>query len=91
MGARIEAPVERKQRRLLMQSFMDELIDRSTARGRPARNEPGGCPKYLSIVMELAYLCSLQGIEVVTLTDANELDEGILTTRRKSGRDNIVS
>ncbi|MBD8597048.1 site-specific integrase [Pseudomonas sp. CFBP 8772] len=86
----IEAPIERKQRRLPTQSVMDDLIDRATARGRLARNEPGGCPEYLPIVMELAYLCRLRGIEVVTLTDANELEEGILTNRRKGSRDNIV-
>lgn len=86
----IEAPIERKQRRLPRQNVMDVLIDRATARGRLARNETGGCPEYLAIVMELAYLCRLRGIEVVTLTDANELDEGILTNRRKGSRDNIV-
>lgn len=86
----IEAPIERKQRRLPRLNIMDALIDRATARGRLARNEPGGCPEYLASVMELAYLCRLRGIEVVTLTDANELEEGILTNRRKGSRDNIV-
>lgn len=86
----IEAPIERKQRRLPHHNVMDILIDRATARGRLARNEPGGCPEYLASVMELAYLCRLRGIEVVTLTDANELDEGLLTNRRKGSRDNIV-
>jgi len=50
----------------------------------------GGCPEYLGYVMELAYLCRLRGIEVVTLTDANELESGVLTNRRKCSRDNIV-
>ncbi len=86
----IEAPIERKQRRLPRLNVMDILIDRATARGRLARNEPGGCPEYLASVMELAYLCRLRGIEVVTLTDANELEEGLLTNRRKGSRDNIV-
>lgn len=86
----IEAPIERKQRRLPLLSVMDVLIDRAKARGRLARNEPGGCPEYLASVMELAYLCRLRGIEVVTLTDANELEEGLLTNRRKGSRDNIV-
>lgn len=86
----IEAPIERKQRRLPRLNVMDVLIDRATARGRLARNEPGGCPEYLASVMELAYLCRLRGIEVVTLTDANELEAGILTNRRKGSRDNIV-
>ncbi|WP_455827833.1 site-specific integrase [Pseudomonas kilonensis] len=86
----IEAPIERKRRRLPRQSTMDILIDRAKARGRLARNEPGGCPEYLASVMELAYLCRLRGIEVVTLTDVNELDDGILTNRRKGSRDNVV-
>ncbi len=86
----IEAPVERKQRRLPRLNVMAVLIDRATARGRLVRNEPGGCPEYLASVMELAYLCRLRGIEVVTLTDANELKEGLLTNRRKGSRDNIV-
>ena len=40
--------------------------------------------------MELAYPCRLRGTEVVNLTHANELEEGILTNRRKGSRDNIV-
>lgn len=86
----IEAPVERKQRRLPNHLVMDALIDRAIARGLLKRNEKGGCPEYLGYVMELAYLCRLRGIEVVTLTDENELESGILTNRRKGSRDNIV-
>lgn len=86
----IEAPVERKQRRLPNHQVMDALIDRAIARGVLQRNEKGGCPEYLGYVMELAYLCRLRGIEVVTLTDENELATGILTNRRKGSRDNIV-
>lgn len=41
--------------------------------------------------MEIAYLCRLRGIEVITLTDANALKEGILTNRRKGSRNNIVT
>lgn len=86
----IEAPVERKKRRLPNHHVMDALIDRAIARGLLQRNEKGGCPEYLGYVMELAYLCRLRGIEVVTLTDENELENGILTNRRKGSRDNIV-
>lgn len=86
----IEAPVERKQRRLPNSLVMNMLIDRAMARGLLIRGEKGGCPEYLGYVMELAYLCRLRGIEVVTLTDANELESGVLTNRRKGSRDNIV-
>jgi hypothetical protein len=50
----------------------------------------GACAPYLWYVMEISYLCRLRGIETVTLTDANELSEGVLTNRRKGSRDNIV-
>ncbi|HGY3554961.1 TPA: tyrosine recombinase XerC [Pseudomonas putida] len=86
----IEAPKERRQRRLPSIAVMEDMIDRAKALGRLHRNEPGSCPVYLSIAMELAYLCRLRGIEVVTLTDANELEEGVQTNRRKGSRDNIV-
>jgi len=86
----IESPAERKQRRLPNHQVMDALIDRAIARGLLQRNEKGGCPEYLGYVMELAYLCRLRGIEVVTLTDENELATGIMTNRRKGSRDNIV-
>jgi hypothetical protein len=40
--------------------------------------------------MEIGYLCRLRGIETITLTDKNGLEEGVLTNRRKGSRDNIV-
>lgn len=86
----IEAPVERKQRRLPRSSVMLDLIERARVLGQLKRGQPGSCPEYLSYVMELGYLCRLRGIETVTLSDANELPDGILTNRRKGSRDNIV-
>lgn len=86
----IEAPAERKQRRLPTPETMLRLIDRARSLGQLKRGQPGACPEYLSFVMELAYLCRLRGIEAVTLTDANELAEGVLTNRRKGSRDNVV-
>ncbi|HCE8324850.1 TPA: integrase [Pseudomonas aeruginosa] len=86
----IEAPVERKQRRLPAPTVMYRLIDRARELGKLKRGQPGACPAYLCSVMELAYLCRLRGIETVTLSDANELPEGILTNRRKGSRNNVV-
>lgn len=45
---------------------------------------------YLWIAMEIAYLCRLRRIEVVTLTDFNELEAGLLSNRRKGSNDNIT-
>jgi len=58
--------------------------------GQLTRGQLGSCPAYLGYVMELAYLCRLRGIEAVTLTDANELENGVQTNRRKGSRDNVV-
>ena len=60
--------------------------ERGALRGRTR----GSCAPYLWICMELAYLCRLRGIEVVTLTDAHVTDAGIVTNRRKGSRDGIM-
>ncbi|SFC76926.1 hypothetical protein SAMN05216577_110100 [Pseudomonas citronellolis] len=86
----IEAPAERKLRRLPSPAVMQRLIDRARALGQLTRGQAGAVPRHLSYVMEIAYLCRLRGIEVVTLTDANETPAGVLTNRRKGSRDNIV-
>ncbi|ROZ80932.1 integrase [Pseudomonas neustonica] len=86
----LEAPKERKQRRLPDTQVMNALIQRAQQRGQLSRGQLGACSPYLWIVMELSYLCRLRGIETITLTDANERPEGILTNRRKGSRDNIV-
>lgn len=90
-AAGIEHAKERKRRRSAAHT-MDRVISRAREKGDdyPKRGKPGSCPTYLWIVLELAYLCRLRGIEVVTLTDANALPEGVLTNRTKGSRDNIV-
>ncbi len=86
----IEAPKERKQRRLPDPTVMAALIQFAQQQGALTRGMKGACAPYLWYIMEISYLCRLRGIETVTLTDANELPEGVLTNRRKGSRDNIV-
>ncbi len=45
---------------------------------------------YVAYAMELAYLCRLRMCEVLELTDANELDNGLLVNRRKGSKANIT-
>jgi site-specific recombinase XerD len=45
---------------------------------------------YAPYCMELAYRCRMRLSEVLDLTDANALDDGLLIKRRKGSRDNIV-
>lgn len=61
-----------------------------TSKAQLKRGEKGACSRYLWYVMEIGYLCRLRGIETITLTEENELKEGVLTNRRKGTRDNIV-
>lgn len=86
----IEAPKERKQRRLPGPAVMARLVDYARQQGKLLRGEKGACSPYLWYVMEISYLCRLRGVETVTLTDANETEAGVLTNRRKGSRDNIV-
>ncbi|HHW4681655.1 MAG TPA: hypothetical protein ACQGQI_00260 [Xylella sp.] len=48
-------------------------------------------PPCMWMVLELAYLCRLRGIEVDTLVEAQGTPEGLLTDRRKGSRNNIVA
>lgn len=86
----IEAPKERKLRRLPEPAVMAALIGFAKQQGQLSRGEKGACAPYLWYVMEISYLCRLRGIETVTLTDSNETIEGVLTNRRKGSRDNVV-
>jgi site-specific recombinase XerC len=86
----IEAPKERKQRRLPDPAAMKALVKYAQQQGQLTRGQLGACAPYLWYVMEISYLCRLRGIETVTLTDANDTPEGVLTNRRKGSRDNIV-
>jgi integrase len=45
---------------------------------------------YLAPILELAYECRMRSIEVLNMTDANELPEGLLIKRNKGSRDNIT-
>lgn len=86
----IEAPKERKLRRLPGPVVMAKLIQYAHQQGQLARGQKGACSPYLWYVMEISYLCRLRGVETITLTDANDTPEGVMTNRRKGSRDNIV-
>ncbi len=87
----IDMPTERKQRRLPTAVVMAAMLKSAYARGQQQRSSKGGCPPYLWAVADLAYLCRLRGIEVVTLCESAGSAVGIMTNRRKGSRDNVVS
>lgn len=82
---------ERRQRRLPPAGTMTTLIQMAYAGGQRKPRTVGSCPSYLWAVADLAYLCRLRGIEVITLRESHALSEGLKTNRRKGSRDNIVA
>lgn len=86
----VEQATERKRRRLPTATTQMGLLAFAQDRAQYKRHSPGAISPYLWIAMELAYLCRLRGIEVLTLTDANEVEDGIQTNRRKGSRDSVV-
>jgi site-specific recombinase XerD len=76
----IEQAKERKRRRLPAHEVQNAMIEYARANHTD----------YLWVVLELAYLCRLRGIEVLTLTDAAETPHGIETNRRKGSHDSLI-
>ena len=89
-ASRIEQAKERKLRRLPTTDLTDRITNFARQSGHLQSHTRGSCAPYLWIAMELAFLCRLRGIEVVTLSDANAVDDGVLTNRVKRSRDNVV-
>lgn len=76
----IEMAKERKRRRLPKKDAYSKVLEFS-------KTTPY---EYLWIIMELAYLCRLRGIEVLDITDENEFENGLFVARRKGSRSNII-
>lgn len=89
-AAGLEEFKERKRRRLPPPAVYDAVLAYARHCGSLPKRTRGAQPPYLWIVLELAYLCRLRGIEVDTLTEAQGTPEGIRTDRRKGSRNNIV-
>lgn len=66
------------------------ILKFASERGKFQPNSTGSVPAYLAPLVYITYSCRLRGIEVITLTEANATDEGILSNRRKGSRDNIT-
>lgn len=87
----VKGAKERKQRRIPEPPVMTALIQLAYAGAQLTPHTSGSCPPYLWAIADLAYLCRLRGIEVITATEEQALKEGFRTNRRKGSRDNIVA
>lgn len=89
-AATVEAARERKRHRLPERQHLAAITNFCIEKSQGRTTEAGAIAPYLWCLIEIAYLCRLRAIEVLTLTEANAKEEGILTNRRKGSRDNIV-
>lgn len=89
-AAGVEQAKERKARIIPAPATVSAIVAFCRIRGERKAHTKGSVAPYLWIVIELAYLCRLRGIEVVTLTDAHARADGVLTNRRKGSRDSLV-
>lgn len=90
-AAGVQQAREAKQVRVPELARYHEVLAFAQARAQLQARTQGACPPYLPLVMELAYLCRLRGIEVLDLTDAHVKPEGLLGKRRKGSRDTITA
>lgn len=81
---------ERKRFRMPEQRIYADMLRFARERGALTAHTKGSRPPYLWMIMELAVLCRLRGIEVVRLTDAHATQRGIRIVRAKGSRGNIV-
>jgi site-specific recombinase XerD len=89
--AGVEQAKERKQHRMPTPAAHAAILAFARERGAGPMHRKGSVAPYLAPIMEIAYLCRLRGIEVVTLTDDNATEAGLRTNRRKGSNDNVVA
>ena len=86
----IEAAQERARHRLPERHTLARVTQFCQQRSQGSSTAKGAVAPYLWALIEIAYLCRLRAIEVLTLTEANATEAGIRTNRRKGSRDNLV-
>jgi len=87
----VKAAKEAKAFKMPTPAALEAVIAYARAGAARKAHTEGSLSPYLWATMEIAYRCRLRGIEVVTLTDANHTEAGIVTNRRKGSRDNVVA
>lgn len=86
----IEQAKERKQYKMPSRDVFALVHAFAVERGALTPHSKGSIPPYMAPAMVIAHGCRLRGVEVHTLTDAHELDDGILCDRAKGSLDNVT-
>ena len=87
----VESAKERKKQTLVSARTYTATLEYAKHCGGMKPKTKGSAPAYLWIAMELAYLCRLRGIEVITLAEDKATNEGIICERTKGSRTNIAT
>ena len=82
---------EAKRNRMPTTDAFKRILAFVQMRGKIQAHSTGSLSPYLHAVMILAYNLRLRGIEVCTLSDAQIVEKGIMSQRRKISLDNITS
>ncbi|KIP82103.1 integrase [Stenotrophomonas maltophilia] len=89
-AAGVKQVKEKREHRMPELGVFRRVQAYARACGELGPREKGALPGYLWCAMELAYQARLRGIEVLTLTDAHDMGNELMTNRRKGSRDNLV-
>jgi hypothetical protein len=86
----VAMPKERKAHRMPSRVIMRACVALFKRRGALPTRTKGSLPPYVWAVAVIAYACRMRNIEVRSLTDADETDDGIIVDRRKGSLGNTT-
>jgi len=87
----IEMQKEAPKQQLVTDDVYTRVLNYARECGNLKPKTQGSAPGYIWIVLEIAYLCRLRGIEVVTITEDMIQEDGLKCVRRKGSRTNITT
>ena len=90
-AAGLEAPKELGKAKWPTPRALAAITAFARARGALTPHTAGSVAHYLWPFIVLAYRCRMRSIEVLNLTDADDVGAGILARRRKGSKDNITA
>lgn len=86
----VEQAKESPKQKLVSEDAYMRVLNYAIECGNITPRTKGSAPGYIWLVMEIAYMCRLRGIEVITLTEDKATDQGIICDRTKGSRTNIA-
>ena len=87
----MELPAKRLRQRLPTPDVVALIKKEAQRRSKLKSNAKGATMAYVYYSLEIAYLLRLRGIEVITLVDADVLENGVDVTRTKGSEGNITT